>query len=48
MRQLEQNAKEEILWDGRDQDGHKLPTGIYFVEWSLAKQSGKAKLLIIR
>lgn len=48
VRQLEQNAKEEILWDGRDQDGHKLPTGIYFVEWSLAKQSGKAKLLIIR
>jgi hypothetical protein len=45
----ERTAGEHIVtWDGRDEDGHALPAGLYFVRFEVEGRAHVARLAVIR
>lgn len=47
VRRLKPVATAGVYWDGRDQDGRDLPSGLYFARWDAAKQPA-IKMLLVR
>jgi hypothetical protein len=43
-----QNIESEVIWDGRDDSHRKLPSGVYFLEFSAGDFSATEKMLLIR
>jgi flagellar hook assembly protein FlgD len=37
-----------MAWDGRDDAGRSVPTGIYFVRVTVSGQSTAAKIVLVR
>ncbi len=44
----EVSAEGEFLWDGTDDNGLKMPGGVYFVQATAGRQSGWVKVILIR
>jgi hypothetical protein len=42
------NQESEVIWDGTDQLNRRLPSGVYFVNFSTEKQSETRKVLLVR
>lgn len=52
IRNLEQSSQFAsvltLRWDGRDQKGNSVPSGVYFIKASAGEQTGVAKVLLLR
>jgi hypothetical protein len=42
------SAKHELVWDGTDSDGHRLPPGVYFVHLDLGGADLSKKVMLLR
>jgi flagellar hook assembly protein FlgD len=38
----------QLIWDGRDRDGGKLPNGVYLLKCTVGDHTETQKLLLIR
>ena len=43
-----QPGRYEQVWDGRDQDGRAVATGVYFYQLQTAEFTGAGRLLLLR
>jgi len=42
------SGKHEVLWDGRDDDGKPLPSGIYYYRMRAGDYQAKRRMLLIK
>jgi hypothetical protein len=45
---LQMHYQKQIIWDGKNDSGEKLPNGIYFLNFDAGKSSGTMKLVILK
>ncbi len=48
VEQKQASGLNEIVWNGRDQNGRQVSSGVYFYQWSAGKQKQANKLVLLR
>lgn len=48
IKNLKLKIKEEVSWDGKDQAGNQVPSGIYFYQLDVDEKSEVKKMLLLR
>ena len=43
-----ESGDQEIIWDGKDDVGHSLPSGVYLCEITIANKSQTKKMMLLR
>ena len=48
VNEFQEEGRREIVWDGRDSDGHELPSGVYFYKLVTPETESTRKMLLLK